>query len=217
MGSGLVFLFLSSWLIAFSGALMPGPLLSLTLAESSRPGGWKAGFLLITGHGVLEMILLIILFAGLAPLVRHPGSFVVVALAGSLFMLFMAFGMFRSLPNLRIEGMDKGGTERKRFLPLSGALMSLANPYWLIWWATIGFGYVLVASEKGFPGVAAFFLGHILADYCWYVLVSIAVNRSRKILPLTVYRIMIAACALFLVLYSGFLLYRGIRALLPLI
>jgi threonine/homoserine/homoserine lactone efflux protein len=216
MLSGLPFLFFTSFLIAFSGALMPGPLLSLTISESSRPGGWKAGFLLILGHGILEILLLAVLFGGLSPLVKHPVTFVAVALAGSVFMLIMAVGMFRNLPGLSLEKGEETSERKRHWLPLSGALMSLANPYWLIWWATIGFGYVLSAGERGLSGVIVFFAGHILADLGWYAAVSLAINKSRRLLPLTAYRVMVGICAGFLVIYSGYLMVQGGRSLITL-
>ena len=41
--------------------------------------------------------------------------------------------------------------------------MSAANPYWLIWWLTIGRGYDMFSMKYGWLGVALFFIGHILA------------------------------------------------------
>jgi threonine/homoserine/homoserine lactone efflux protein len=199
-------IFISSFLIAFSGALMPGPLLSATISETGKRG-WKVGPLYMLGHGILEALLIAGLFLGLAPLLTSGAAFILIAFAGGLFMLWMAWGMFRSLPTLTLAA---GGTEKGGSLPLTGALLSLANPYWIIWWATIGLGYVLIAGKLGFSGVLAFFLGHILADLLWYAFVSLAVHKGRRILPDRVYRGLIAFCAVFLVGYAVFLLYSGI-------
>lgn len=122
-------------------------------------------------------------------------------------MIWMALGMFRSLPKLSLAGKT---VETGRSLPLTGALLSLANPYWIIWWATIGLGYVLSSGKLGFPGVLAFFIGHILADLIWYAFVSLAIHKGRDILPDRVYRILIAVCAIFLSGYAGYLLYSGV-------
>jgi threonine/homoserine/homoserine lactone efflux protein len=203
-------IFITSFFIAFSGALMPGPLLSATISESGRKG-WKVGPLYMLGHGVLEALLIGALFLGLAPLLVSDTAFVIVAFAGGLFMIWMAWGMFRSLPSLTLTGTGgrAGGS-----LPLTGALLSLANPYWIIWWATIGMGYVLIAGKLGFSGVLAFFLGHILADLGWYAFVSLAIHKGRNILPDRVYRGIIAICALFLLGYAAYLLYNGIVRLI---
>ena len=189
---------------------MPGPLLSVTISESGRRG-WTVGPRFILGHAILEILLLTGLFLGLAPLLSSTAAFIVIAFAGGSVMIVMAWGMFRSLPSLSLQGEEAsaGGS-----LILTGALMSLANPYWIIWWATIGLGYVLSAGKLGLPGVAAFFFGHILADLAWYTFVSVGIHKGRKLLPLKVYRGMIAFCASFLVFYAFYLYLNGLKSVL---
>ena len=74
----------------------------------------------------------------------------------------MAIGMFRSLSSLSLS-LD-ADAEQGGHLILRGALMSVANPYWTIWWATIGLGYILHCMRFGAWGIFFFFVGHILAD-----------------------------------------------------
>ncbi|MBN1636251.1 MAG: LysE family transporter, partial [Deltaproteobacteria bacterium] len=59
-------IFGSSFVIALSGAMVPGPLLTVTISESARRGA-MTGPLLIVGHGILELLLLIAIMMGLAP------------------------------------------------------------------------------------------------------------------------------------------------------
>jgi threonine/homoserine/homoserine lactone efflux protein len=201
-------IFGSSFVIALSGALMPGPLLTATIAGSSQRG-FIAGPLLIGGHALLELALVTALLAGLTPYLQRPSVFAATALGGSLILLWMAFGMFRSLPTLRLawEGTRKGGSH-----PLvTGILMSLANPYWIIWWATIGLGYILYSMKFGLWGVAFFFAGHILADLAWYSLISAAVAGGSHFLTDRLYHGLIAACAAFLVVFAGYFAYAGLR------
>ncbi|HEY1405238.1 MAG TPA: LysE family transporter, partial [Spirochaetota bacterium] len=68
-------IFGSSFLIALSGAMMPGTLLTVTVAESTRRG-MIAGPLLILGHAILEFALLLALLFGLAPLFGKEWFFV---------------------------------------------------------------------------------------------------------------------------------------------
>ncbi len=189
---------------------MPGPLLSTTISESGRRG-WTVGPLFILGHAILELLLLAGLFLGLAPLLTSEIAFVVIAFAGGGFMVWMSAGMIRSLPTLSLE---VGSVRTVKSLPLTGALMSLANPYWIIWWATIGLSYVLSARDFGPWGVAAFFAGHILVDFLWYTFVSVGIHKGRKILPLKVYKGVIGVCALFLLGYAGFLIFNGVDRLI---
>jgi threonine/homoserine/homoserine lactone efflux protein len=202
MGSYLV-IFFTSFGIAFSGALMPGPLLSATISESMRRGP-STGPLFILGHGILELILVIALFLGLAPILVQKEVFIFIALAGGGFMIFMAAGMLKGLPDLSIKTDES--IPIKGNLIFLGAGLSLANPYWLIWWATIGLGYILSAGKLGFTGVVLFFAGHILADTLWYFFVSATISKSRNIMSDRVYRILIGICALFLISYALFLI-----------
>ena len=73
--------FVGSFILALSGALMPGPLLTVTVAESAR-AGFRAGPLLITGHAALEFLLVIAIVLGLGPFLKSPPVMGVIALVG---------------------------------------------------------------------------------------------------------------------------------------
>ena len=206
MISTLVTIFVSSFIIALSGALMPGPLLTATINESSRRGFW-AGPLLIGGHAILELALVAALLMGLAPILRLPAVFVFCALGGSVILLWMAWGMFRTLPTLTLSW--DAGPRRGNHPVISGILMSVANPYWVIWWATIGLGYIVYSQQFGFWGVAFFFIGHILADLVWYSFISAASAYGRHLLTDRLYRGLIGFLAVFLVGFALYFAYAG--------
>jgi len=146
----LITIFVTSFVVALSGALMPGPLLTITLSESSRRG-FLAGPLIVLGHGILELVLVLLLLLGLAPMLKNDQVIGSVGLVGAVVLIWMAVGMIRSLPSLSLEGMSK---DNKSTNPVwAGILMSLANPYWIIWWATIGLGYILYSFKLGLLGV----------------------------------------------------------------
>jgi len=210
MTSTLATIFISSFIIALSGALMPGPLLTATISESSQRGFW-AGPLMIGGHAILELALVAALLLGLAPVLQLPAVFVFCALGGSLILLWMALGMFRSLPTLTLSWDAR--PQRSNHPVLSGILMSVANPYWLIWWATIGLGYIVYSQQFGFWGVVFFFAGHISADLAWYSFISAAVAGGRHFLTDRVYRSLIGALAVFLVGFALYFAHAGIGKL----
>ncbi|MDD4091452.1 MAG: LysE family transporter [Smithellaceae bacterium] len=200
-------IFASSFVIALSGALMPGPLLTATISESSRRGFW-AGPLIIAGHAILELALVVALFLGLAPFFQMPAVFVVSALAGAVILIWMAAGMLRSLPTLRLSW--EGGQQKMNSPVLNGILMSVSNPYWIIWWATIGIGYIFYAWQYGLWGIAFFFAGHISADLAWYSFIAGAVARGRRLLTDRLYRRLIGLCALFLIGFAGYFAFAGL-------
>jgi threonine/homoserine/homoserine lactone efflux protein len=192
----------TSMIVALSGAMMPGPLLTVTISELVRRGA-IAGPLLVAGHAVLELLLVVALMLGLSPLLKNGFFFVLVALAGGATMFWMAFGMFRSLPTLTVN--NSVAVDRKNNLVVAGALMSLANPYWIIWWATIGIGYITHCQKMGSTGVGVFYSGHVFGDVLWYVAISIAISKARILFSDRTYQVVIGCCGAFLVAFAGHL------------
>jgi threonine/homoserine/homoserine lactone efflux protein len=206
----LLTIFVSSFVIALSGAMMPGPLLTITISESPRRG-FITGPMLIAGHAVLELALITALLLGLAPFFQMPIVFVITAMTGAFILLWMAINMFRSLPSLNIA-WEEDKTESNHPM-ISGILMSVANPYWIIWWATIGLGYILYSWQFGLWGIVFFFAGHVLADLSWYSFISAAVAKGKHFLNNRLYRSLIAGCAVFLVLFAFYFAYAGLEKL----
>ena len=205
-------IFITSFIVALSGALMPGPLLTTTIGESSRHGS-AAGPLLMLGHALLELALIALLFLGLAPLLKNNMVTAIISIVGGIILLWLAYGMFRSLSSLSLDQETKLTKGGKRRLVAAGIMVSLSNPYWTIWWATIGLAYILQARMFGITGVIAFFIGHILADIAWYSFISLTVGSGRKMLTPMIYRGVVAICALFLVGFAVWFLVGGIRGI----
>ncbi len=201
-------IFFTSFVIALSGAMMPGPLLTATISESSQRG-FLAGPLLVFGHGVLELLLLVALVFGLAPFLQRDDVFAVVAISGGAVLIWMAVGMFRTLPTLSMS--VNPGMQKRCSQIISGIIYSIANPYWIIWWATIGFGYVIYSWRFGMAGIAFFFTGHILADLAWYSAVSTAVAKGRHLFTDRLYRGIIATCAVALIFFALYFFYAGVQ------
>lgn len=198
----------TSFIVALSGALMPGPLLTATVGESTRQGG-VAGPLLIAGHAILEMALLAALCLGAAPLLTNRAATAGISCAGGVVLFLLAWGMYRALPALSIEAPLPKGRGQSR-LVLTGMMVSLSNPYWILWWATFGLACILQSRRLGLMGIVAFFIGHISADFSWYSLISFSVAKGRAFFTDKIYRLIVGVCAGFLVLFAGFFLYKGL-------
>ncbi|MGA2507554.1 MAG: LysE family transporter [Chitinispirillaceae bacterium] len=201
-----------SFIVALSGALMPGPLLTATVGESVRYGP-RAGPLLIAGHAILEFALVVALFLGLAPLLIDKKVTAWISLAGSLILLWLSFGMFRTLSSLSLRAVDSSEKSHGRLIT-SGILVSLSNPYWTIWWATFGLAYILQSRQLGMVGVVVFFVGHVFADLAWYSLVSFSVGKGRRFFNDTTYRRLVGFCAFFLSGFAVWFFCAGIKKLI---
>ncbi len=198
----------TSFIVALSGALMPGPLLTVTVGEAARRGFW-AGPLIIVGHALLELALVLLLLAGLGVWLHRPAVLGTVGVLGAGMLGWMGVGLLKASRHSRLE-LD-ANTEAGLHPVAAGVLMSAANPYWLIWWLTIGLGYVMFSMKYGFLGVALFYLGHILADFAWYTLVSGAVARGRHFLSDKYYRGFLAGCGVFLFGFGGYFGFQGVK------
>jgi threonine/homoserine/homoserine lactone efflux protein len=96
-----------------------------------------------------------------------------------------------------------GGEEKKGVHPVfTGIIGSVSNPYWSIWWVTIGLGYLVSSLKFGFLGVIVFFVGHIMADFAWYSLISFAVAKGKKIMGDRGYKFLLYACGVFLIFFG---------------
>jgi len=212
-------IFATSFVVGLTGARAPGPLLTVTVAEAARRGFW-VGPLLVVGHGILEGSLVVGLAVGLAGLLTVPWVTGTIALVGGVFLLWMGYTIARDAARgrLSLAGIDMSRTDASAALSRRqaarlvglGAAVSLSNPYWSLWWATIGLTYVTFSLERGGVAPLAFFSGHILSDFAWYALVAAAVASSRRFLPPLFYRIVLTVCGVFLVFLAGYFIYTGL-------
>lgn len=232
----LLMIFSTSFVVGFSGAMMPGPLMTVAIGESARRG-FIAGPLLILGHAILELFLVLALAGGLSVYLTRAGVSHTIAVLGGAFLIYLGYGMARDaragkvslnmeqpaaesagLGNEGTGGMKAalksmaGGGGMRLHPVLAGILTSVSNPYWTLWWATIGLGYITLSLRSGYIGLTSFFTGHILADLVWYSLIAAAVAGGRKFLSDGVYRTILVACGVFLVGLGGYFLYYGLLA-----
>ncbi|MFA6149369.1 MAG: LysE family transporter [bacterium] len=213
-------IFVSSFIIGLSGAMMPGPLLAVTIRHASIRG-FSAAPLLVLGHAILEAALVCLLLFGLIEWIRGDAAIITIALLGSAMLLKMAAGMAREVRTLHFDAAAGGSPGRTHdgkgsagARPvIDGIVTSASNPYWSLWWATIGLGYLLLSRGQGWRGILAFFSGHILSDAAWYFFVGAAVSAGRNWFTDRVYRGVVGACAVFLVFFALTFGYLGVSRL----
>ncbi|NQU96057.1 MAG: LysE family transporter [Chloroflexi bacterium] len=195
----IVAVFLTSFGVGFSGAAAPGPLLAFTIRESVR-SGFRAGPLVSAGHVLLELPLVVGLAWGLGGFLNRDPVVAGISLAGGAFLLWMGGGLVlrpgSHLPEADRDGVGAGGLRRTVF---GGVVISLVNPFWTIWWATIGLGFLAWAQESGRAGVGAFYVGHALSDFAWYTFVAVAVASGGRVMGPRLYRGLLVGCGVFLI------------------
>jgi threonine/homoserine/homoserine lactone efflux protein len=207
-------IFATSLMVCFSGALMPGPLLTVTISQSARRGFWQ-GPLLILGHAIAELAIVLALTAGLGRLLKRKAVAGLIGLLGGAFLLWMGLDIARSAwwgtVSLSLTSAKRGGSQVGPVV--AGALVSISNPYWVLWWATVGVSYVALALRQGPLGLGSFYVGHILADLSWYSLVAFVITAGRSLLSQPVYRSILLVCGFFLIALSIYFIYSGLNFL----
>lgn len=184
--------------ISVSGVMSPGPLFAANVAYGLK-GGARAGLKMAYGHTVVELPLVILLGVGALSLETIPQFRETIALVGAISLFVFAGMQIKSVlkkPSSIFEG---------RHGPfIAGIMLSALNPFFLIWWFTIGFKLIsdsLVLAS--FAGIGIMFAFHIWMDYAWLCTVGFLSSKGKRILSSKNYNI-------FMITISGVLVYFGI-------
>lgn len=190
---------LLGFIIGLTGALAPGPTLVATI-NSSLKGGWTMGPRVTLGHILVEIVMVILIVAGLA-IVFKDYSWLIAGVGGAALVLFGIFTMLESRHaeiNLSSAGYSSKGPV------LAGIVTSISNPYFWLWWFSVGSALLLGALAGGIIVALAFILGHWGADLGWLTLISVSVHKGKFFLGQREYRAILGICGIFLVLFGGY-------------
>lgn len=184
--------------ISISGVMSPGPLFAANISYGLK-GGARAGLKMAYGHTVVELPLIVFLGVGIFSLETVPQFRQIIALVGAISLFVFA--------GLQIKSVLKKSTKlfEGRHGPfIAGIMLSALNPFFLIWWFTIGFKLIsdalLLAS---FAGIGIMFAFHIWMDYAWLGAVAFLSSKGKKIITNKNYTV-------FMIAISGILVYYGI-------
>lgn len=215
----IISLLTTSFIVGLTGAMMPGPMLTMTINETSRRGFW-AGPVMVAGHSLIELILVIGLMLGLTQLIQQPIVTGTIGLVGGTMLLWMGYGIGRDAAWKKVSFGLTSDSVSPISAPvfsvspfLAGIITSISNPYWSLWWATVGAGYVVIAITFGPMGILAFYFGHILSDFAWFSAISFIVHTGRNFISDTFYRSILLICSVFLVYLGAYFIYTGLRFL----
>ena len=188
--------------IGLTGALAPGPTLVATV-NSSLKSGWTAGPKVALGHALVELFVFLLIVLGLAAAAQQYSRFI--AVLGGLALI--AFGL------LTVKGSWKASlttpaSNNAQNPYLAGVLTSAANPYFWIWWLSIGSAMVIDGLRGGLILACLFMIGHWGADFGWYTLVSASLDKGRKVLSDVNYQRILALCGCFLIVFGLYYLTK---------
>ncbi|MEM4549062.1 MAG: LysE family transporter [Nitrososphaerota archaeon] len=167
-------------LISVSGALAPGPLFFATVTYGIK-GGAKSGFMVALGHTVFEFPLVVAIALGLFSVINMAQSKLFIGFAGS--VAIIVFGILQLRDALRQGATSNGSINFK--IPanafLAGLIFTGLNPFFIIWWLTIGMKLVLDSLLlASLIGVCIMYVSHVWIDYAWLVLVSHLAKKATN-------------------------------------
>jgi threonine/homoserine/homoserine lactone efflux protein len=154
-------LYLPFSVLSLTGALSPGPLTTMAITEGARAGRW-AGVRLALGHGLVEVPLVFAIAYGLGAWLQQPVVRGISGLVGALVLIWMGYGLVVGAwkGRLRLAAVGPAsstgpaeGLLRFGHVP-RGVIMTLTNPYWSFWWATVGAGRISAVAALGFGPLA---------------------------------------------------------------
>ena len=208
---------IGSFLIGFSGAVMPGPLLGITINASLKKG-FIAGPLIILGHGILEFVLIIIMTLGFKDFFSNSTVAGFIGIIGGAYLAWMGYGMIVSSveKTITLQGQETSRINSRNLI-FSGIVISATNPYFIIWWATTGFEMLRQSYTFGLYGVLLFFIGHIMSDLTWYTAISTAFSRGKKLLSDVLYQRIILLLGLFLLAFSLYFIKNGLAYIIGIV
>ncbi len=192
--------------VTASGALAPGPLFFVNIAHGTKSGA-KGGIAFSVGHSIVEFSLVMLLALGLSTLVNEPAVKSIIGVIGGTFLL--VFGVLQIHQFLISKSEVFGGKSIPSRNPLLlGLIFTGLNPYFIIWWLTVGLKLIsdsiIFAS---WAGVLLMYVAHVWMDYVWLTATAYLAKRGTSLVGSRGYRIVMAV-------FGGILVYFGLSFLI---
>mgnify|MGYP002633701151 FL=1 len=184
--------------ISASGVMAPGPLFAANISYGLREGA-KSGIKMAIGHTIVEFPLVILLGIGVFSLEIFPEFRMIISIVGAITLFVFALVQIKTVlqNNKNITSTPKHG-------PLvTGIILSALNPFFIIWWLTIGFKLISDAMLVwAFSGIVIVFFLHIWMDFVWLGGISFLASKSSKILSNRNYKFIMIGLSLLLVYFG---------------
>jgi len=147
--------------------------------------------LIAVGHGIVELPLIVLIVIGVSRILKMPVVQILIGLGGAVFLFIMASKILWSALSPEQER-----TESAKGTPImAGIVLTAGNPYFLLWWATIGLGLATHAGSLGIWAFAVFAIVHWLCDFVWLVALSWASYKGSTLLGAQRLGIVLMICA----------------------
>jgi threonine/homoserine/homoserine lactone efflux protein len=196
--------------VTASGALAPGPLFAANLLQGAK-GGLKSGFMMSVGHTLVELPLVILIALGISSVMSFPGFSLVVGLVGGCALI--GFGLVQIVSaarhRIKLDEVQEAGIQKKALV--LGVGLTALNPYFILWWLTVGLGLVVQAVELGaLLGVLIMYVSHVWMDYAWLTGTAYLSARGTMLIGGRGYRLLLLGLAAFLIYFGAGFIARSL-------
>lgn len=205
---------LTSFGVGLSGALVPGPMLTVTISDSVKKGP-IAGPQVVLGHIMTESAMMVAILAGLGWIIGSQTAALIIGIIGGAVLIYMGYNLSISSNELHnthknVNNSKKSGIQHGSVL--NGIITSLSNPYFFIWWASVGCAFMYKGLElAGIVGLLGFIIGHWSADLSWYSIISFFSSHGTKLMNDRTYKVVMRACGIFLILLGIYFLLSVLK------
>lgn len=185
-------------LISASGVMTPGPLFTANVAYGIKEGT-KGGIKIALGHIIVELPLVILIGIGVLSLQIFPEFRTTITILGS-FSLFVFAGM---QIKTTLQNKESVIFKQKQGGIITGIIISAFNPFFIIWWLSIGFKLISDAMMMwAFSGIIIMFLLHIWMDFAWLGGTAFVAKKSSKTLSNKNYKLIMLSLSVILIYYG---------------
>ena len=194
--------------ISCSGALQPGPVTATAISMGTR--NRYAGTLIAIGHGIVEFPLMVVIILGMGKYLEMRTSKITIGLAGGIFLLLMAI---QSLLSVKAKADNQSKVLKDKPIT-AGIILSVGNPYFLIWWATVGLALATQATQWGIWAFAIFAVTHWSVDLIWLQILTWCSNKGSVLLGAKGMKGVLMICSGALFFFGLFFIYNAVKILL---
>jgi threonine/homoserine/homoserine lactone efflux protein len=192
--------------VSLSGVMAPGPMFATTIAKGYND--IRAGLKISFGHAVIEIPLIAAIFLGFDTVLKNDQVFIAIGLGGGVILSILGIDQIRTR-NSKVIQKDNG---RSSFI--SGIIMTAANPYFILWWATVGATLITGAVKFGLIMLPIFAAVHLCCDFAWNYLLSFSVYKSKAVWNERWHRYLFVASGGMMIFFGLFFLASSFQSLM---
>ncbi len=185
----------SGILMGIAFAAPPGAVTAETFRRGAR-GGFAPALGVQLGSLVGDATYALLALAGLALLAQNAMLQFALGGFGALFLMYLAGLSFQSA-RADLSGFQNLTGVNQRGAFFSGMAISLANPWAIAFWLSLGGALAsLGVANAGGSIVALFFASFMLGSSLWSIALAVIVGRLRGVMRPVIFRVVSMACGI---------------------